>query len=51
MPNPDQDGDAILIEDLELSVRIGVPDEERAQPQRLTASIKIWPVRRFRRGE
>ncbi|MEO7168229.1 MAG: dihydroneopterin aldolase [Spartobacteria bacterium] len=35
--------DEIQIEELELMGRIGVPDEERAQPQRLTASITLQP--------
>jgi len=38
-----EEGDSIRIEELELSVRIGVPDEERAKPQRLTISISMWP--------
>ena len=37
----------IEIRELELLARIGVPDEERAQPQRLTISIRLWPVARF----
>lgn len=41
----DNDGDAIRIEQLELSAHIGVPDEERSQPQRLTISITFWPLR------
>ena len=36
--------DLIHIEQLELAARIGVPDEEREQAQRLTASITIWPL-------
>jgi FolB domain-containing protein len=36
-------GDAIHIEQLEISARVGVPDDERAQPQRLTVSITLWP--------
>ena len=40
--------DRILIESLELSSRIGVPDEERAQPQRLTANLVLEPIRDFR---
>ncbi len=36
--------DRILIEALELSSHIGVPDEERAAPQRLTASLVLEPV-------
>ena len=37
--------DAILIEELELTAHIGVPDEERAAPQRLTVSLRIEPQR------
>lgn len=39
--------DAILIEALELSAHIGVPDEERGAPQRLTVSLRIEPRRGF----
>jgi dihydroneopterin aldolase len=35
----------IHISQLELMVSIGVPEEERASPQRLTISITIWPMR------
>lgn len=35
--------DWIHIEELEVSTHIGVPEEERAAPQRLTASISFWP--------
>jgi FolB domain-containing protein len=35
----------IHISQLELMAHIGVPDEERANPQRLTASLTLWPVR------
>jgi dihydroneopterin aldolase len=35
--------DAIHIEQLEVSTRIGVAGEERAAPQRLTVSISLWP--------
>ena len=38
------DGDAIRIEQLEVFARIGVPDEERAHPQRLTVSMTFWPT-------
>jgi len=34
--------DEIHIEQLEASSRIGVPEEERANPQRLTVSISFW---------
>jgi dihydroneopterin aldolase len=35
--------DEIRIEELELMARVGVPDEERAQPQRLTVSLVLQP--------
>jgi FolB domain-containing protein len=35
--------DEIHIEQLEISTRIGVPEEERAAPQRMTVSISFWP--------
>ncbi|MGI9088959.1 MAG: dihydroneopterin aldolase [Chthoniobacterales bacterium] len=49
--SPEDAGDIIRIEELELSVRVGVPEEERAEPQRLTVSITLWPVRSFREME
>ncbi len=39
--------DAIHLEQLELSAHVGVPDEERAHEQRLTASLTLWPARDF----
>lgn len=33
--------DAILIEELEVYYRVGVPDEERAKPQRLLLSLRL----------
>jgi dihydroneopterin aldolase len=35
--------DRVHIEQLEVFTRIGVPEEERGAPQRLTASISFWP--------
>src|SRR5438309_10955959 len=35
--------DPIHIEELEILARVGVPDKERATPQRLTVSITLWP--------
>ena len=35
--------DEIHIDQLDVFTRIGVPDEERAKPQRLTVSISFWP--------
>jgi dihydroneopterin aldolase len=40
--------DEIHIEQLEVSARIGVPEQERATPQRLTVSISFWPYRQTR---
>ena len=40
--------DEIHIEQLEVSARIGVPEKERATPQRLTVSISFWPYRQTR---
>jgi FolB domain-containing protein len=40
---PEYDGDVIRIERIELLAHIGVPDDERAQPQRLTINIAFWP--------
>jgi dihydroneopterin aldolase len=40
--------DRIRIESLELSAFIGVPDEERASPQRLAASLVLEPICDFR---
>jgi FolB domain-containing protein len=41
---PDVASGQIHIEQLEISARIGVPETERATPQRLTASITLWPA-------
>src|SRR5207249_8507301 len=35
--------DSIHIEQLEIFTHIGVPEKERATPQRLTVSITLWP--------
>jgi 7,8-dihydroneopterin aldolase/epimerase/oxygenase len=40
--------DQIHIEQLEISTCIGVPEKERATPQRLTVSISFWPYRQTR---
>ena len=40
--------DEIHIEQLEVSARIGVPEKERATPQRLSVSISFWPYRQTR---
>lgn len=45
-PNPFSD--RIHIEQLEISTRVGVLEEERAVPQRLTVSISLWPYQEAR---
>jgi 7,8-dihydroneopterin aldolase/epimerase/oxygenase len=40
--------DRILIDGLELSSHIGVPDEERTAAQRLTANLVLVPLRALR---
>lgn len=35
--------DKVHIEELDVFTRVGVPEEERANPQRLTVSISFWP--------
>lgn len=40
-------GDVIYLAELELRARIGVPDEERAEWQRLTVSLTLWPTNSF----
>jgi 7,8-dihydroneopterin aldolase/epimerase/oxygenase len=38
----------IHIKQLEIFVRVGVPEKERVKPQRLTVSITFWPTRNIR---
>ena len=40
--------DKIHIEQLDAFTRVGVPEEERAKPQRLTVSISFWPYQQTR---
>jgi dihydroneopterin aldolase len=40
--------DQLHIEELEISTRIGVPEKERAVPQRLTVNISLWPYQQTR---
>ena len=35
--------DEIHIEQLDVFTHVGVPEEERAKPQKLTVSISFWP--------
>jgi dihydroneopterin aldolase len=37
--------DRIHIEQLEIRARVGVPDSERAEPQRLVLNLTLWPKR------
>jgi dihydroneopterin aldolase len=48
---PDDGGDRIHIRELKLTAHIGVPEEERAKPQRLTVSLTLWPTTDFRELE
>src|SRR5437870_5919236 len=49
MPNESHPfADEIHIEQLEVSARVGVPEKERATPQRLTVSISFWPYQQTR---
>jgi FolB domain-containing protein len=40
--------DEVHINQLEVSTHIGVPEQERAAPQRLTVSISFWPFQQVR---
>lgn len=40
--------DEVHIDQLEVSTYIGVPEQERAAPQRLTVSISFWPFQQTR---
>ena len=40
--------DQIVVQALELTTHIGVPDEERVAPQRLTLNLTLEPARDFR---
>lgn len=39
--------DSIEVRGLQLDVHIGVPAEERAEPQRVLADVRMWPRRDF----
>ncbi len=43
----DPQPDLIEIKELEISARVGVPDQERATAQRLTVSVLLQPRRSF----
>ena len=40
--------DKIHIQELQIFARLGVSDQERAKPQRLTVNITLWPCAKFR---
>jgi 7,8-dihydroneopterin aldolase/epimerase/oxygenase len=44
MTQKDKFGDQIHVDQLEVFVHIGVPDDERASAQRLTFHMTLWPV-------
>ena len=46
--DPNVSSDQIHIEQLALFGRVGVPEAERAEPQRLLANITVWPMRDLR---
>lgn len=47
MAGSETEGDAIHLETIELQARIGVPEEERTKPQRLTLTLTLWPRVQF----
>lgn len=48
MPNEsDASRDRIHIEQLDIFTRIGVAEEERANPQKLTVNISFWPYQQI----
>jgi dihydroneopterin aldolase len=38
-------GDVVRLEQVEVLAHIGVPDDERSRPQRLTISVTLWPMK------
>ena len=47
MPDVSGTADRIHIEQLELYARVGVTEDERSRPQRITLNITLWPRRQF----
>lgn len=39
--------DQIQVDELEVFARVGVTDNERAKPQRLTLTMTVWPAEPF----
>lgn len=46
---PEYSEDAIHVEQLEVYAHVGVPDNERAVPQRITVTVTAWPNAGFRK--
>ncbi len=46
---PEYSEDAIHVEQLEVFAHVGVPDSERAAPQRITVTVTAWPNAGFRK--
>jgi dihydroneopterin aldolase len=46
---PEYSEDAIHVEQLEVFAHVGVPDNERSAPQRITVTITAWPNAGFRK--
>ncbi len=45
--DPVSSADCIRVDQLEIFTRVGVTENERANPQRLTLTMTVWPRRRF----
>lgn len=43
--NSEYQGDVVRLEKIEVSAHIGVPEEERSRPQRLTISVTFLPAK------
>ena len=41
------ESNCVRIQELEVQAQIGVPEEERVSPQRLTFNLTFWPIRAF----
>ena len=46
---PEYSEDTIHVEQLEVFAHVGVPDNERAVPQRITVTVTAWPNAGFRK--
>jgi dihydroneopterin aldolase len=48
--DPSAVADQIHVEQLEVFARVGVTENERAAPQRLTFSVTVWPTTSFEKS-